>query len=53
MFIISADMPWECPRGVMVKAMDWDFVLQSPYNVHFWADTLGKGMKTLILSAFG
>ena len=39
-----------CPRGVMVKAMDYgivvrEFVLQSRYYVHFRANTLGKGMN--------
>ena len=48
----------ECPRGVMVKAMDCGivvrkFVLQSRYYVHFQANTLGKGMNTLILPAMG
>ena len=43
-----------CPRGVMVKAMNCgivvrEFVLQSPYYVHFRANTLGKGMNPLIL----
>ena len=47
-----------CPRGVMVKAMDCgivvhEFVLQSRYYVHFRANTLGKGMNTLILPAMG
>ena len=47
-----------CPRGVMVKAMDFgivvcEFKLQSFYYVHFRANTLGKGMKPLILSAMG
>ena len=42
--------------GVIVKAMDCgivvsEFVLQSPYNVHFRANTLGKGMNPLILPA--
>ena len=37
----------ECPRGVMVKAMNCgivvrEFVLQSRYYVHFRANTLGK-----------
>ena len=27
-----------CPRGVMVKAMDREFVLQSRYYVHFRAN---------------
>ena len=45
-----------CPRGVMVKAMNSgivvsEFVLQSRYYVHFWTNTLGKGMNLLILSA--
>ena len=43
-----------CPCGVMVKAMNCgivvcEFVLQSRYYVHFWANTLGKGMNPLIL----
>ena len=47
-----------CPRGVMVKAMDCgivvsEFVFQSRYYVHFRANTLGKGMNPLILSAIG
>ena len=47
-----------CPRGVMVKAMDCGivvckFVIQSRYNVHFRANTLGKGMNPLILTAIG
>ena len=42
----------------MVKAIDCgivvsDFVLQSRYYVHFLANTLGKGMNTLILPAMG
>ena len=45
-----------CPRGVMVKAIDCgivvsEFVLQSHYYIHFWANTLGKGMNPLILPA--
>ena len=44
----------ECPRGVMVKAMDWgvivsEFELQSRHYVHFRANTLPKGMNPLIL----
>ena len=47
-----------CPRGVMVKAMDYrivirEFVLQSRYYVHFQANTLGKGGNPLILPAMG
>ena len=47
-----------CPHGVMVKAMDCrivvsEFILQSRYYVHFWANTLGKGMNPLILPAMG
>ena len=47
-----------CPRGVMVKAMDCgivvsEFVFQSHYNVHFRANTLGKGMNPLIHLAMG
>ena len=46
------------PHGVMVKAMDCriivcEFVLQSRYYVHFRANTLGKGMNPLILTAMG
>ena len=44
--------------GVMVKAMDCgivvsEFVLQSRYYVHIRANTLGKGMNPLILTAMG
>ena len=47
-----------CPRGVMVKAMDYgivvrEFVLQSRYYVHFRTNTLEKAMNPLILSAMG
>ena len=47
-----------CPRGVVVKAMDCgiiesEFELQSRYNIHFWTNTLGKGMNPLILPAMG
>ena len=53
----STPLGW-CPHGVMVKAMDCgfivsDFVLQSRYYVHFLANTLGKGMNSLILPAMG
>ena len=46
------------PRGVMFKAIDrrivvHEFVLQSRYYVHFRANTLGKGINPLILSAMG
>ena len=49
---------WRCPRGVIVKAMDCgivgrEFILQSRYYVYFRANTLGKGMNPLILSAMG
>ena len=47
-----------CPRGVMVKVMDFgivvsEFILQLRYYVHFSANTLGKGMNPLILPAMG
>ena len=47
-----------CPHGVMVKVIDRriivsEFVLQSRYYIHFQANTLGKGMKPLILPAMG
>ena len=46
------------PRGVMVKATDCgigesEFELQSRSYVHFRANTIGKGMKPLILPDFG
>ena len=49
---INTPQPRECPRGVKVKAMDSgivvsEFVLQSPYYVHFRANTFGKGMEPL------
>ena len=42
----------------MVKAMDCgivvsEFVLQSPYYVHFRSNTFEKGMNPLILPAMG
>ena len=42
----------------MVKAMDCgivvsEFVLQSRYYVHFWANTLAKEINLLILRALG
>ena len=45
-------------RGVMVNAMDCrivvsEFELQSRNYVHFWTNTLGKGMNPLILPAMG
>ena len=44
--------------GVMVKPLDCriavsEFGLQSRYYVHFWTNTLGKGMNLLILPAMG
>ena len=47
-----------CPHGVMVKAMgcgivENEFELQSRYYIHFWINTLGKGMNPLILPAMG
>ena len=35
--------------GIVVR----EFVLQSRYYVHFQANTLGKGMNSLILPAMG
>ena len=48
----------ETPRGVMVKAIDWEIVvsefeLQSRYYIPFRTNTLGKGMNPLILPAMG
>ena len=46
------------PCGVMVKAMDCgiivsEFVFHSRYYVHFWTNTLWKGINRLILVAMG
>ena len=46
------------PRGVIVEAMDCEvvvikFVLQSCYDVHFRANSLGKGINSHILPAMG
>ena len=46
------------PHGVMVKATGCrivvrEFELQSRYYIHFWPNTLGKGMNPLILPAMG
>ena len=58
MFQVICDTTGECPRGVMVKAMDCgivvsEFVLQPRYYFHFRENTLGKGMNPLILPAMG
>ena len=58
MHVYTHAYAWGCARGVMVKAMDYgivvsEFVLQSRYYVHFRANTLGKGMNLLILTAMG
>ena len=50
--------PWGCPHGVMVKVMDCriivsEFKLQSRYYIHYWKNTLGKGMNPLIFPAMG
>ena len=42
----------------MVKAMDCgivvsEFVLQSRYYVHFWANTLGKGTESPYRPSYG
>ena len=47
-----------CPRGVMIKAMDCgivvsEFKFQSRYYVHFWANTLGKGMNPSYPPSYG
>ena len=47
-----------CPRGVIVKAMDYgivvsEFVLQLRYYSYFRTSTFGKGMNPLILPAMG
>ena len=47
-----------CPRGVTVKVMDCRIVVsefepQFCYCIHFWTNTLGKGMNSLILPAMG
>ena len=44
--------------NVMVKALDCGiivlkFKLQSCYYIQFWTNTLGKGMKLLILPSMG
>ena len=45
-------------HGVMAKAMDYgvivsEFELQSRYYVHYWKNTLRKGMNLLILPGMG
>ena len=47
-----------CPCGLMVKVLNCKIVvhgfkLHSHYYVHFWTNTLGKGMNPLILSSMG
>ena len=50
----TAVQPLTSQGGVMVKALDGrivvnKFELQSRYYVHFWTNTLGKGVNPLIL----
>ena len=45
---------WESPRGVVTNVLPYDIVvrefeIQSRYYVHFWTNTLGKGMNPIIL----
>ena len=45
-----------CPNRVVVKTMDCriivrEFEFQLCYYIHFWTNTLGKGMNPLILPA--
>ncbi len=58
MVLLNPELGGGCPRGVMVKAMDCEIVvsefeIQSRYYVHFRTNTLGKGMKPLILPVMG
>ena len=51
-------MASECPRGVMVKAIDSvivviECVLQLCYYFHSQANTLGKCMNSLIFQSMG
>ena len=46
------------PCGVMVKALDCgivvsEFKLWQCYYIHFWINTLGKGINLIILPAMG
>ena len=46
------------PRGVMVKVLDCGsvvskFELQSLYYIHFWTNTLGKGMNPIYPPSYG
>ena len=57
-FFLCFFLLWRCPHGVRVKAMDCgiivsELVLQSCYYIHFQANTLGKGMNSLILPVMG
>ena len=47
-----------CPHDEIVKALDCGIIVSDTelklcYYVHFWANTLGKGMNLLILPAMG
>ena len=64
MYLISGiweliqNVEWGWPRGVMVKAMDWEIVvsefeLQSRYYIHLRTNTVGKDMNPIILPAMG
>ena len=47
-----------CPYGIVTNMLDCyiivsEFKPQSCYYVHFWTNTLAKGMNPLILPAMG
>ena len=38
-----------CQRGVVVKAMDWEFEFQSRNYIHFRTNTLAKGPRNVMV----
>ena len=38
---------------IFLHIMKLKIIFQSRYYVHFWANTLGKGMNPIILPAMG
>ena len=53
MLLSSNDIYWGNPCVVVANVFDFDiivneFELKSRYNVHFWSNTIGKYIKSLI-----
>ena len=56
--MFTQNLPGSCPYGIDSDMLDCviavsEFRLQSCYYVHFWTNTIGKGMNSLLFPAVG